>query len=69
VPWASHPSLSFLIYTEDALEALYHPGFKKIIWDDRTGDALKWFREMIERFQEDSNASPQLGLQIIIASK
>jgi len=69
VPWASHPSLSFLIYPEDALEILHDAGFKEIIWDDKTEDALKWFREMTERFREDGGASRQLGLELIVGPK
>jgi ubiquinone/menaquinone biosynthesis C-methylase UbiE len=70
VPWPSHTSSSFLVYPEDALGALHDAGFKKIIWDDKTGDALKWFREMMtERFQEVRNASWQLGLQIIVGPR
>jgi ubiquinone/menaquinone biosynthesis C-methylase UbiE len=68
VPWASDPSMSFLISTEDTRKLLKDIGFKELIWEDKTASALEWSYQMIKRFQAE-DAPPPIGLHTLMGPK
>ena len=68
VPWASDPSMSFLISTEDTRKLLKDIGFKELIWEDKTASALEWSYQMKKRFQAN-DGTPPIGLHTLIGPK
>lgn len=44
VPWASEPSISFLVPPENIRHLLADTGFKEIKWQDASAAGIDWFR-------------------------
>lgn len=67
MPWASNPSMSFLISPDKARELLKNTSFREIIWEDKTTSALEWFSQMINRSQANGvSPPPPLGIHTIV---
>jgi MPBQ/MSBQ methyltransferase len=65
VPWASDPSISHLILTEEARKLLKEAiGFKEVVWEDKTESVIDWIKQMIKRAQ--TNGPPQIGLHVLV---
>lgn len=64
VPWASQPSLSFLVTPEKLRELLLEAGFEITSWRDTTEAGRNWFREMTSRIQ--NGGPPPLGFHLLL---
>jgi ubiquinone/menaquinone biosynthesis C-methylase UbiE len=69
VPWASDPSMSFLISTANTRKLLKDIGFKKLIWEDKTASALERSYQIIKRFQANDESPPPTGLHTLMGPK
>jgi len=61
VPWAREPHLSHLLTPEDTRKVLERSGFRSVVWEEMSSEALEWLRM--------AAASPQtspLGLHILL---
>jgi hypothetical protein len=63
VPWATDPSLSYLISPENLHQLLVNLGFKEVSWRDCSAAALDWFREGFKASQGKS--LPALGPHLL----
>jgi ubiquinone/menaquinone biosynthesis C-methylase UbiE len=46
VPWARHPSMSFLLSAAATREAVEACGFRNLVFEDDTARAVEWFAKM-----------------------
>jgi ubiquinone/menaquinone biosynthesis C-methylase UbiE len=63
VPWARHPSLSFLRAEQPMRELLGAAGFVEIAWQDTTPAAYEWW---LGRPQAAQNGPPTLGIHLLL---
>jgi ubiquinone/menaquinone biosynthesis C-methylase UbiE len=63
VPWASQPSLSFLIPPDAVRRLLEETGFAVVSWRDTTEAAREFIRSLAARLQ--SGPPPLLGLHVL----
>jgi len=66
VPWAAEASSSFLVTPEAMLGTLRAAGFKQVLWEDKTQEALAWFQAMQAAQSEQAGNPPALGLHLTI---
>lgn len=66
VPWAKHPSISFLATPEVIQQTLTQVGFEIIHWVDKTSTALRWIDETAKKIQTP-NATP-LGVHLLMGT-
>ncbi len=64
VPWASDASISHLIRADVLKSLLSDLGFKACSWEDKTKDAIDFFRLVVDRFK--AGERPHLGLHILM---
>jgi MPBQ/MSBQ methyltransferase len=66
VPWATDPSISHLISAEEARKLLKEVivGFQEVAWEDKTGSAIDWIKQMIKRAQ--TSGPPPIGLHVLV---
>jgi hypothetical protein len=65
VPWASDPSISHLIPTEEARKLLKEVvGFKEVAWEDKTESVIEWIKQMKKRVQ--TSGPPLTGLHVLV---
>ena len=65
VPWASDPSISHLIPTEEGRNLLKEVvGFKEVAWEDKTESVVEWIKQMIKRAQ--TSGPPPTGLHVLV---
>jgi SAM-dependent methyltransferase len=62
VPWARDPSISFLLSSEDTRAKLEAAGFRILVFEDQTADALERARERMKA----ASAPLALGLHIVL---
>jgi ubiquinone/menaquinone biosynthesis C-methylase UbiE len=67
VPWASDPSINFLVEPGDVRRMLSVAGFWMLEWRDVTAPALEWFQDKAaSAAQRPPDAPPLLGLNLIM---
>ena len=64
VPWASEPSISFLLTSRQLRDLLTESGFEILIWRDVTESGRSWFRHLGEKIRQDG--LPSLGLHLLL---
>jgi SAM-dependent methyltransferase len=65
VPWALDPSISHLISGEEARKLLKDvAGFQEVMWEDKTGSAIDWIKQMIKRAQ--ISGPPPIGVHVLV---
>ncbi len=64
VPWAREPAISFLLTSDQLLNALSDVGFEILVWRDVTEVGRTWFRDMKEKIQK--NGTFPLGLHLLL---
>jgi ubiquinone/menaquinone biosynthesis C-methylase UbiE len=63
VPFATAPSICFLIAPDDLRQTLEQIGFRILAWEDKTATSLEWFRAAAER--RKSSGPVPLGTHIL----
>ncbi|ELY49220.1 SAM-dependent methyltransferase [Natronolimnohabitans innermongolicus] len=67
VPWATDPSISFLVAPDELTRLLSDAGFDERAWTDTTAESLDWFRGQLERAaSRPADASPPVGLNLLM---
>lgn len=67
VPWASDPSINFLVEPAELKQLLLNIGFKEITWKDVTVSSLEWFLAMMAASKaRPADTPPPLGLNVLI---
>ncbi len=61
VPWASDPSISFLLTADQMRDSLHRAGFADASWADTTEQAIAWFGQLLA-----SQGNSPLGLGVIM---
>jgi len=64
VPWARESSTSFLLTSQQLLDALTEAGFEMLIWRDVTESGRSWFRHMRDKTLQEG--LPVFGLQLLL---
>jgi ubiquinone/menaquinone biosynthesis C-methylase UbiE len=64
VPWARDESISFLLTSQQLLDALTETGFETVIWRNVTESGRSWFRRMREKISREG--LPAFGLQLLL---
>jgi len=64
VPWARESSTSFLLTSQQLLDALTEAGFEMLIWRDVTESGRSWFRHMRDKTLQ--KGLPVFGLQLLL---
>jgi SAM-dependent methyltransferase len=69
VPWASDPTINFLISPDALLQRLQSTGFREVHWEDVSAPCLEWFQNLISNMaSRPADAPPPLGLNLIMGS-
>lgn len=67
VPWATDPSISFLVTDEEFSRLLIETDFSELVWTDTTSESLDWFQEKLEMMAaRPAGAPPPLGLNLLM---
>ncbi len=66
VPWASDPSLSFVVSTDALRDVLKTEGFTEIAWRDVTAGAMEWFEAIEREAASRPSDAPPAGLHAIV---
>jgi len=70
VPWASDPSISFLVSSNEFRESIFRSGFEEAVWQDTTEESLMWFRKIIKKAKvRATEAAPFPGLKLVMGKK
>jgi SAM-dependent methyltransferase len=65
VPWASDPSISHLIPTEEGRNLLKEVvGIKEVAWEDKTESVVDWIKQMMKPAQ--TSGPPPTGLHVLV---
>ena len=67
VPWATDPSISFLLTPNELRELLEAIGFKIISWQDTSEIGQLWFKGVARKMNQQDE-TPTLGFQILMGS-
>ena len=63
VPWARHPSISFLRRPDEVRKLIDHAGFQNLTWLDETANVRLWFEK---RIQAAATGLPSLGIHLLL---
>lgn len=66
VPWATDPSISFLVTSEEVRDILKQTGLSIDHWQDDTTAGLLWFRQKLEKVKQEG--PPPLGLHLLMGA-
>ncbi len=58
VPWASDPTLSFLVSPAEMRHQLEQAGFRPLIWTDISQPCLQWFHGLRQRLAARPSTAP-----------
>jgi ubiquinone/menaquinone biosynthesis C-methylase UbiE len=67
VPWASDPTINFLVTQNELRQMLHQLKFKELQWKDATSVSLKWFQNLVaSRSAKPAGTPPPLGLNLLM---
>ena len=68
VPWASDPTINFLVTQNKLRQMLLRLEFKEMQWKDATSVSLKWFQNQLasKTPKKAGGGSPSLGLSLLM---
>ncbi len=69
LPWASDPSISFLVDQEGLRGMLRESGFEELLWRDITEASLEWFEGVVAAIKPRKDGAPRLGLNLLMGTR
>lgn len=69
VPWASDPTINFLVEPQTLRQMMEKTGFKALEWRDVSASSLKWAQQLIANMgNRPADGPPPLGLNLLMGA-